>query len=158
MDKTGKDTILKIEQRRARAREKYLRNPEKQRAWSKRWNTQNRKTQYGKINNRMTVAIWLSFKDSKCGRKWESLVGYGVEELKNHLESHFLPGMSWDNMGEWHIDHIIPKSAFHYETTDDIDFKKCWSLKNLQPLWAKDNLSKNDRTARPHQPSLLIAL
>ena len=50
--------------------------------------------------------------------------------------------MSWDNYGEWHIGHIIPKVFFKYKSTDDIEFKYCWSLDNLQPLWAKDNLRK----------------
>jgi len=41
-----------------------------------------------------------------------------------------------------HIDHIKPVASFNYTTTECVDFKKCWALKNLQPLWATDNLSK----------------
>jgi len=64
-----------------------------------------------------------------------------------HLESLFLPGMNWENYGfyGWHIDHIIPVVKFRFETVDDPDFKKCWSLTNLQPLWAKDNYKKGGR-------------
>lgn len=62
------------------------------------------------------------------------------------MESQFRNGMKWNNMGAWHIDHIVPKSRFHYEKPEDPEFKVCWGLANLQPLWAKDNLSKRDRT------------
>ena len=51
---------------------------------------------------------------------------------------------------------IIPKSAFNFETAEDADFKKCWALENLQPLWAKDNLRKSNKIHKPFQPSLAI--
>jgi 5-methylcytosine-specific restriction endonuclease McrA len=50
--------------------------------------------------------------------------------------------MSWENYGKWHIDHVVPDSFFFYQTTRDIGFKKSWELKNLQPLWALDNIKK----------------
>jgi hypothetical protein len=58
-----------------------------------------------------------------------------------------LAGMSWDLLlhGKIHIDHIVPISFFRYEKIEDQEFQYCWSLNNLQPLWAKDNLSKNKR-------------
>jgi hypothetical protein len=48
--------------------------------------------------------------------------------------------MSWDNYGEWHVDHIIPVSAF--DQTDPEQQKECWNYLNTQPLWAKDNMAK----------------
>ena len=80
----------------------------------------------------------------KNGRHWEDLVGYTAQQLKDHIEKQFSSGMSWDNYGDWHLDHIIPKSFFRYKSTDDIEFRYCWSLNNLQPLWAKDNMKKGD--------------
>lgn len=68
------------------------------------------------------------------------LLGYSHEEFINHIESMFKSGMTWSNRGEWHIDHIKPISAFNSEGVTDI--KIINSLSNLQPLWAKDNLSK----------------
>lgn len=59
-----------------------------------------------------------------------------------HLESKFVEGMTWENRSEWHIDHIRPIASFNYATPDDPEFKQCWSLSNLQPLWAKENMSK----------------
>ena len=50
--------------------------------------------------------------------------------------------MKISNHGQWHIDHIKPVHLFNYKSTDDEEFKECWSLNNLQPLWAKDNFKK----------------
>jgi hypothetical protein len=52
----------------------------------------------------------------------------------------FTEGMSWDNYGEWHIDHILPCSSF--DLADIEQQKICFNYKNLQPLWAEDNLRK----------------
>ena len=93
---------------------------------------------------------------SKAGRHWETLVHFTAEELIKHIEKQFEDGMSWDNYGEWHVDHIIPKSVFNFETPEDIDFKRCWSLKNLQPLEATENRIKSARIEKPFQPSLAI--
>ena len=73
------------------------------------------------------------------------ILNYTVDDLKKHLESKFQPGMSWSNYGEWEIDHIKPDSLFKYNSTDDEEFKECWALDNLQPLWAKENRSKGNK-------------
>lgn len=74
-----------------------------------------------------------------------NLMGYTIEDLKRHLELQFTDGMSWDNRSEWHIDHIRPVASFNFTTTECEDFKKCWALNNLQPLWASDNIRKRDK-------------
>lgn len=66
------------------------------------------------------------------------LLGYSAIELKEHLESLFLEEMSWENYGEWHIDHIKMVSDFEEGTPLDV----VNSLSNLRPLWAKDNCSR----------------
>jgi hypothetical protein len=73
------------------------------------------------------------------------LLGCSVQELKSHLEKQFLDGMSWDNYGfyGWHIDHIKPCSSFDF--SDPEQQKICFHYTNLQPLWAKDNISKGDK-------------
>lgn len=71
-------------------------------------------------------------------------LGYTTDELKAHLERQFLKGMTWENMGEWEIDHIIPVSHFKFTSTDDPDFWLCWSLSNLRPLWRSDNRKKSN--------------
>mgnify|MGYP003667219319 CR=1 FL=1 len=67
-------------------------------------------------------------------------LGYSANELKKHLENLFTDGMSWGNHGEWHIDHIKPVSKFNKESKASL----VNALSNLQPLWAKDNLSKSN--------------
>ena len=93
----------------------------------------------------MSRQIRRSLGTDKNGAKWEEVVGYSLDELKSHLEKQFQPGMTWDNYGKWHIDHIKPISSFNINGINSDDFKKCWSLNNLQPLWAKDNLQKGNK-------------
>lgn len=59
----------------------------------------------------------------------------------------FINGMTWEKFmaGEIHIDHIVPVSSFNIVSDECEEFKRCWSLSNLRPLWAKDNLSKGSR-------------
>lgn len=71
------------------------------------------------------------------------LLGYSISDLMAHLEKQFSDGMSWANYGAWHIDHIKPICSFEFDSKDDNQFIKCWSLDNLRPLWAKDNLVKS---------------
>lgn len=89
--------------------------------------------------------------------KWHDLLGYNTNQLMAHLEKHFQPGMTRDNYGEWHIDHRIPIAVFNFSSVDDLDFRRCWALQNLRPLWAVDNIRKQAKLERPFQPSLLIA-
>lgn len=73
----------------------------------------------------------------------KKLLGCSMDEFKTHLESKFIDGMSWDNYGKWHLDHIIPCSSFDLSKIKDQ--KKCFHYTNLQPLWAIDNLKKGNR-------------
>lgn len=68
-------------------------------------------------------------------------LGYSPQELRDHIESQFVAGMSWHNWGEWHIDHIKPVCVFISEGT--YDPAKINALSNLRPLWAKDNISRS---------------
>tara|TARA_R110000787_G_scaffold26847_2_gene74865 strand:- start:679 stop:1008 length:330 start_codon:yes stop_codon:yes gene_type:complete len=83
---------------------------------------------------------------NKKSSVWEYL-SFTPEELMSQFESQFTErnGLSWDNMGEWHIDHIRPVASFNFDSTEHPDFKKCWALNNLQPLWAVDNMSKGNK-------------
>ncbi len=87
-------------------------------------------------------------KDRSMGMYYD-LLGYTASQLKDHLESLFIDGMSWDRVSEWHIDHIKPKSWFNLTnrdgTVNEEEIVKCWALSNLQPLWASDNISKGNR-------------
>lgn len=95
------------------------------------------------LSHTISSAIYRVLKGIKSDRHWEDLVGYSIQELKEHLEKQFTSEMSWDNMGEyWEIDHIIPLNLFSYETEQDEQFKICWSLANLRPLEKIANKSR----------------
>ena len=93
----------------------------------------------------MSNGMWRSLGDGKAGRHWEDLVPYTVAELSAHLEAQFGPGMTWENRGKWHIDHIRPVCSFKFTTPDDAGFKACWALSNLRPMWARENQRKNGK-------------
>ena len=69
------------------------------------------------------------------------MLGCTPEELRDHLQSQFTEGMTLENHGEWHIDHIIPLASANTEE----EIVKLCHYTNLQPLWAEDNLSKSDK-------------
>ena len=98
-----------------------------------------------KLEVRIASLMGYSLKGRKAGCRWETLVGYTLADLMAHLESLFAPGMTWSNIGEWHIDHRRPRSSFVYDSPADPEFHACWSLANLQPLWAVDNMTKGAR-------------
>ena len=71
------------------------------------------------------------------------LIGCSVAFLNGYLEAKFTEGMTWENHGEWHIDHIKPWSKFNL--LDETEQKACFHYKNLHPLWGIDNLVKGDK-------------
>lgn len=92
-----------------------------------------------RIRNSVSARLWAALRGRSDGRLFSRL-GYTADELVKHLESRFEPGMSWENYGKWHVDHVRPCSAF--DLTDATQFATCWALENLQPLWATDNMQK----------------
>ena len=100
-----------------------------------------------RLGVRTRTAVWQLLKERNINKtnKTFELLGYTLEELMSHLEKQFTEGMTWDNYGEWHVDHKIPMTSFNFETTDDPEFKLCWCLANLKPLWGPDNLSKGTK-------------
>ena len=74
-----------------------------------------------------------------------ALLGCSIEFLWTHLESQFQPGMTRENRGEWHIDHIKPVDAF--DLSDPNQQRECFNYTNLQPLWAVDNWKKGNKYA-----------
>ena len=83
-------------------------------------------------NTRTALSTCLKEANVAKYRSTFDILGYTLEELMEHLESLFTDGMTWDNYGEWHIDHIKPISSFKNDTKPSI----VNSLNNLQPLWA----------------------
>lgn len=98
-----------------------------------------------RLDRRIGGLIRYSLRERKQSIRWERLVGYTLADLMTHLQALFEPGMSWLNIAEWHVDHRLPRSSFTYSSYHDEQFKRCWALSNLQPLWAIDNLRKHAR-------------
>jgi len=115
-------------------------------------------TENRKINNKMSVGIREALKGNKAGRHWESLVNYNLKQLIRHLKKNIPEGYTWIDFlnGDLHIDHIIPISLFTFNSPDDLQFKICWSLNNLQLLPAKENLQKHDKLIKDFQTILKV--
>lgn len=98
-----------------------------------------------RITTNISSSISKSLKGKKEGKHWEDLVGYTRRDLMQHLKSQFDDKMNFDNYGEyWHLDHIIPVCSYDFKSYEDDDFKRCWSLENLRPLYKIENLKKNN--------------
>ena len=76
-------------------------------------------------------------------RKTMDLIGCDRKHLVAHLEVQFENGMTWDNYGEWAIDHHIPISAFNFDNKKEL--RACWHFSNLKPMWASDYLRKGNK-------------
>jgi len=148
-------------------------NPEKCRQWQREWRKSNpektrdayrrgaatrRSNPKYRLSNSISSGILQSIKNgAKANRHWESLVDFTADQLKEHLEQLFRPGWTWENYGSvWHIDHKTPIAVFNFDKPEDIDFRICWSLKNLQPMDVMENKIKSAKIDKPFQPSLAI--
>ena len=91
------------------------------------------------LRRRLNLALKGIFKEETTMK----LIGCNLIELKTHLQNRFKEGMSWENYGKWHIDHIKPMSSFNLKNAENQ--KLAMHYTNLQPLWAKDNMSKGNK-------------
>ena len=93
----------------------------------------------------MRSRVWGALKHYETRRDKQhtmEYVGCSIEALRTHLENQFTEGMTWDNPGEWHIDHIKPCASFNLDIEEERH--ACFHYTNLQPLWGPDNLRKSD--------------
>jgi hypothetical protein len=124
-----------VEKERKRKRESYLKHRDKNLERRRNYRKNNPESEFARRSLERTLSgVNLGHTD------YFSVLGYGKSELVSHISKLFLKGMSWDNYGEWHIDHIKPIKVFIDEGITDP--KIINTLSNLQPLWAKDNLKK----------------
>jgi hypothetical protein len=141
----------------------YEQNKEHRKEYHKKWRTDNidkwRQTKRDYERNRKAsdplyklisnfrTAIYQVLKESNVekNRHYFDILQYTPEELIIHLESQFKDTMTWDNYGEWHVDHKLPITSFNIEEMGDKEFMKCWALENLQPMWGDENIRKSNK-------------
>lgn len=94
---------------------------------------------------RMRTRLRDAFRSQQVQKRNQAKFFFGCDatSLRLHLESQFLPGMTWENRSEWHIDHIIPVAAF--DLKDKRQCLACFHYTNLRPIWAADNRRKRDK-------------
>lgn len=84
--------------------------------------------------------------NSKHNTRTEEILGCSFQQFEQHIAEQFQQGMSWDNHGEWHLDHIVPLTCAHTEE----ELVQLNHYTNFQPLWAKDNMTKGDTLLLDH--------
>lgn len=96
-----------------------------------------------KLKRNLSSRMLKAFKKYNFSKSNSTLkmIGCDIKIAKLHLEKQFTKGMSWENHGEWHIDHIIPCASAKTEE----ELIKLFHYTNLQPLWAADNMSKGKK-------------
>lgn len=143
----NKDKIKKYADSRRLEKAKYdseyrEQNKEKIRNYKKEWEKNKKNDPVFKIKRNLRRRLNHVVAKTLKADKTFNLIGCSAEEFKLYLESKFLEGMSWQNYGKgWHIDHIIPCSAFDLSKQEEQ--RKCFHFSNCQPLWKKDNLKKS---------------
>jgi hypothetical protein len=100
-----------------------------------------------KLISNFRTAIYTVLKESNVDKygHYFDVLQYTPEELINHLEKQFVPDMTWDNYGIWHVDHKLPITSFDIQEMGDEEFMKCWCLDNLQPMWGEENIRKSNK-------------
>jgi len=100
------------------------------RAWKKR------------PENKITDNIRKRLRDVMSGKRSgkSAILGCNTEQLRTHIEKQFKRGMSWDNYGKWHVDHIQPLASFDLQ--DENQCAIACNYINLRPMWAQANMEK----------------
>ena len=115
------------------------------------WRINKRKTSATyRLVERLRGQIGQAIKRKNFAKSQSSIKYLGVQlrYFKKYLEHKFKPGMTWENFGKiWHIDHIIPISMV--DTSKEENIKFVFHYRNLQPMFAKDNLKKSNKVFVP---------
>lgn len=141
--------IILVKKREYNAKNRDLLR-EKSRKWREKHNKEyiarrKKEEPLFKFTRQVRNKLWVIFKNRGYAKAKTSLslIGCSVQELRLHLEKQFQEGMSWETHGKygWHIDHKIPLASAKSKE----ELEKLCHYTNLQPLWAHENLSKQDK-------------
>lgn len=135
----------KLAARRARDRERHRRmreamTPEEKLEWGRRRRAMRDADPLQKASAIVRILTHKAFsrRRLKKGTKTAALLGCSWDEAKAQIERQFLRGMSWENFGEWHLDHITPLATAQTEE----ELAALCHISNLRPMWGSDNLAK----------------
>lgn len=143
---------------RARTREATLEKrrlkragePEEKKAKTRKYNREYRNERWAtdpnfRLRKNLSSRILIAIKEKKGEKqtKTEVLLGAPISYVRLWIAAQFRDGMTWENYGDWHVDHIVPCAGF--DLTSLVEQKRCFHYTNLQPLWALDNMRKGDR-------------
>jgi hypothetical protein len=141
---TGKKWYLANKEYMLKKMKEYQKNnKDKIRATRRKWEKKERRNNINyKIMQNLRSRLRDAIKKGHKSKRTLKLLGCSLDKLKQHLESKFTKGMSWETYGlyGWHIDHIRPCCTF--DLSKPKEQLKCFNYKNLRPLWAKDNLER----------------
>lgn len=158
-NKRSRDYYQKNIEKRQKAQRVYRKKyPDRiQAAEKKRWE-KNKNNPKAVVHRRIGDGIHKALKKGSRGRAWRTMVPYNLDQLIRRLKNTIPKGYTWQDFmdGKLHIDHKIPVSAFNFEKPEDMDFQRCWTLKNLQLLPALENMKKGNKLKKPFQPSFSI--
>ena len=96
-----------------------------------------------RMMHNLRVGLGNAMNGTSKPKRTMELLGCSRRQFRRHLSARFTKGMTLENYGEWHMDHIIPVSSFDHHDPEQVAI--CWHYTNLQPLWAEDNLKKSDK-------------
>lgn len=96
-----------------------------------------------RLSKYLRNTIYVALVTAAEHKKAVQFLGCSISQYRKYLESKFKDGMSWDNYGDWHIDHIKPLVDFNLNNKEE--FLKASHFSNTQPLWALENFTKRDQ-------------
>lgn len=139
-----------IDIRKAKRKKQYWENREENIIKSSQYHLSRIQTDpYYRFKARCRKRVWAAFNERGYSKRTKTfqMIGCDQEFLISHIESQFRHGMTWENYGDWHLDHKVPFSAAENESEVEL---LCHYL-NLQPLWASDNVSKSSKCCPEHK-------
>ena len=120
-----------------------VRKSQKRPEFKKRRRERRKTDPHYRLRRNLSSRLWKALNGLNKSAGTMKLVGCSIPHLMDHLEKQFLPGMTWENYGPWHVDHMMPCASF--DLIDPEQQRRCFHYTNLQPMWGKENIIKRDK-------------
>ena len=122
---------------------KYCQRPEVKKKRNARLKKRYHTDPLYRITNNLRSRVHKAVKGKNKSADTMTLLGCSTTHLQDYLTMRFQPGMTWENYGTWHADHMMPCASFDLE--DPEQQRRCFHYTNLQPMWGSENMSKSDK-------------